>query len=88
MVVGIEEAINVYEVCGIPSKSWSRLANNYQLALEDFEAQRFADAARRIGKLIQLHPDDRPCRKLLARTVKELDEPTERFSATWVLGAK
>ncbi len=87
-VVGIDQAIDVYEVKNEPTDAWRDLSKNYELALADFEAQRFGEAARRIGELIQIHPGDRPSKKLLGRAVQELDEASESFSPTWNLTHK
>ena len=87
-VVGIEQAIDVYEVMNNPTDSSRTLSRSYELALADFEAQNFGEAARRIGELFRTHRDDRPCKKLLVRAVKELDEPSENFSPIWNLTQK
>ncbi len=87
-VVGIDQAMDVYEVVCAPSETWTHLSKNYELALDDYEAERFGEAARRIGELVQKHPQDRPCKKLLGRAVKELDEPAECFSPVWHLATK
>ena len=87
-VVGIDQAIEVFELKNQPTGTWEHLAKNYELALADFEAQRFGESVRRIGELLQVYPDDRPCKKLLARAVKELDEPSDNFSPIWNLTQK
>ncbi len=87
-MVGIEQAIDVYEVKNQTTDEWKLLTRNYELALADFEAQRFSDTARRIGELIQTYPDDQPSKKLLERSVKERDEPSRDFSPIWNLTQK
>jgi len=87
-VVGIDQAVEVYEVVGEKTDSWEFLSKSYDLALVDFEAKRFGEAARRIGELIQTYPNDRPSKKLLSRAVKELDEPSDNFSPMLTLTQK
>ncbi len=87
-VVGIDQPIEVFELKNNPTDDWRQLATNYEQALADFEAKRFGEAVRRIGELLQSDPHDRPCKKLLALAVKELDEPSENFSPTWNLTQK
>lgn len=87
-VVGIEQAIHVYQVVQALDDSWMHLKQNYELALEDYESQRFGEAARRLGELVQTHPEDRPCKRLLSRAVQELDEPSADFSPVWNLTSK
>ncbi len=87
-VVGIDQPIEVFELKYSPTDNWKHLAANYELALVDFESKRFGETVRRIGELLQTHPQDRPCKKLLARAVKELDEPSENFSPIWHLPQK
>ena len=87
-VVGIDQPIEVFELKNNPTDEWRQLATNYELALADFESKRFGETVRRIGELLQSHPQDKPCKKLLARAVMELDDPTEKFSPIWNLTQK
>ncbi len=87
-VAGITGPVEVYQIVQQSSAQWSELAENYQLALVDFESQRFGEAARRLGSLVQQFRDDRPTRKLLSRAVAELDEPTPQFTGIWQLMTK
>ncbi len=88
IVAGIDGPVEVYQIVQNLSDEWTALTEGYQLALADFENQRFREAARRLGSLLPLFPDDRPCRKLLSRAVAELDEPTEDFDGIWRLTSK
>jgi len=87
-VVGIEQPIDVYEIVLEASDKWKSMTERYQEALEDFENQRFSEAARTIGALLPEHPGDLPCRKLLARVLIEMDEPTANFNGVWNLSIK
>jgi class 3 adenylate cyclase len=87
-VVGIEGAVSVYEIVCESSDDWRELTTDYQLALVDYEAQKFRDSARRLGALLHKFPDDRLSQKLLARAVAELDEPNEHFTGVWSLTSK
>ncbi len=87
-MVGIEQAIDVYEVNNKTTDEWIHLARNYELALADFEAQRFGDTERRIEELTQSYPNDQPSKKLLGRAIKERNEPSIDFSPIWNLTQK
>lgn len=87
-VVGIEEPIDVYEIVAESTNAWKELRESYQRALSDFENQRFREAASMAGAILPQYPEDGPSRKLLARAVAELDQPSQAFSAVWQLTSK
>jgi class 3 adenylate cyclase len=82
-VVGIDKPITVYEVVSTPDDTWTTLRDEYESALEDFEAMRFGESTRKLGQLAQTYPKDRPCQLLLQRAVAELTEPNENFTPVW-----
>lgn len=87
-VVGIEEPIEVYEAVRDKDDSWSQLRSGYEQALTNYELGLFGKAARQLGELMSVFPDDQPSRKLLARTISELDGPAGNFSGVWMLSSK
>jgi adenylate cyclase len=87
-VAGIAEPVEVFQIVRNLDDDWAALAEGYQLALAEYENQKFREAARRLGALLPRFPDDRPCRKLLARSVAELDEPSTNFDGVWRLTSK
>jgi adenylate cyclase len=87
-VVGIDAPVDVYEIVLDDSNEWRSMTQRYHMALEHFEQQRFHEAARTIGALLPEHPTDLPCRKLLARVLIEMDEPTVGFNGLWKLTIK
>lgn len=87
-VVGIDQPVEVYEVVLDESESWKSMALRYHQALQHFESKQFNEAARAIGALLPEHPGDQPSRKLLARVLIEMDEPTPEFNGIWKLTIK
>lgn len=87
-VVGIESAIDVYQVVHKPDPGWKFLIHEYEAALSEFEEGRFGASASRLGNLIQSQPNDRPSRQLLARAAEQLSEPSDNFSNVWKLSRK
>ncbi len=87
-VLGIEESLEVYQLIRHSDSQWEALIRDYQIALTDYEAGNFSEAARRLGELIQRYPTDRPCRQLLARAAEQLNEPSTVFSPVWKLSKK
>ncbi len=87
-VVGIDRAIEVFEVVRSPNESWTKLREIYESALADFEAHRFGEALQKLGELVKAYPDDRPSILLLQRTVAELSQPSAEFSPVWKLTSK
>jgi adenylate cyclase len=87
-VVGIDAPVGVYEIVLDDSSEWKAMTQSYHTALEHFEQQRFHEAARTIGALLPEYPTDLPCRKLLARVLIEVDEPTVGFNGLWKLTIK
>ena len=87
-VVGIDTPVDVFEVISQPDDHWQSLKVQYEAALEDFESQRFGEATRRLGQIVQSHPHDRPSHLLLRRAVAELSEPSANFSPVWKLTSK
>ena len=87
-VVGIDAPVDVFEIVLDDSSGWKSMTQMYHTALEHFEQQRFHEAARTIGALLPEYPSDLPSRKLLARVLVEMDEPTVGFNGLWKLTIK
>ncbi len=87
-VVGIDTPVDVYEVVSQPDDRWRTLTDEYEAALADFESQRFGEATRRLGQIVQNFPHDRPSLQLLRRAVAELSEPSANFCPVWKLTTK
>ncbi len=87
-VVGIDTPVEVFEVISQPDERWQTLRGEYEAALDDFESQRFGEATRRLGQIVQNYPNDRPSLQLLRRAVAELSEPSASFCPVWKLTSK
>lgn len=87
-VPGIESVVDAYEIPATVRDDWMVLREKYQLALEDFENRRFAEATSLLGGLLQEFPDDKPSQLLLERAVRELAGPSDDFDAVYNLTKK
>ncbi|QDT12087.1 adenylate/guanylate cyclase domain-containing protein [Planctomycetes bacterium K23_9] len=87
-VVGINEVIEVFEIAATTDELWQKLKHDYESASQEFENGNFTNAARILGAVLPLFPNDRPSLKLLSKVVTELDEPTDGFNGVWRLTQK
>ena len=87
-VVGIPQEIVVHEMASTPNANWDSLCQGYESALRDYQEMRFADATRKLGELLQEHPDDEPSMRLLGLSVAQLRQPVDGFSGVDVLTEK
>ncbi len=74
-VVNIAEPVELYELFDPELRAWSDLKREYELALEQFEHQEFRQAARTLGALMPVHPDDGPSLVLMSRVVNCMVDP-------------
>jgi adenylate cyclase len=86
-VVNISEPIDVYELALPDRPGWPVMRDEYGKALELFEAGEFGQAARALGNLRALHPDDAAL-VLLYRAVRCMVEGPPASHPVWVLAEK
>jgi len=86
-VVNIAEPVELYELVPGDHPDWATVRQNYEEALDHFEAARFRPAARLLANIQVNHPNDGPSLILLSRAINALCEP-ERFEPVWTIGTK
>jgi len=83
-VVGLDGALDLYELLPDDSDTSKSLVEGYEAAYSLFECgNKPRDAARAFGELVQRFPQDGPSLIMLVRCVNELVEPTIPFSPVW-----
>jgi adenylate cyclase len=87
-VVNIADPVNLYELVKAGDAQWERLKQTYEEALTAFENKQFRLSARRLGQLLDEHPNDGPSLVLMSRTVNCLVEEPETFDPVWQLPGK
>jgi adenylate cyclase len=87
-VVNIAEPQELHELALAGNPDWEELKRGYDLALTQFEAQDFREAARTLGNLLADHPADGPSLLLLSRTVDYLFRGAEGFDPVFRLSGK
>ena len=85
--VGMDQAIDLYEM-GNGRSGFATLRDQYETALEHFEAGRFPQAARVLSTLVIDHPDDVATVSLLARVVHQMQTPETHFDPVFAATAK
>jgi adenylate cyclase len=87
-VVNIAEPIELFELQ--PEEQTGHLAvqRPYERALLEFEAGRFREAARLLGKSLADGASDGPSLVLMARAIECLASPPAAFDAVWTLPGK
>jgi len=87
-LANIADPIELCELCS-PSRPEAReLGLAYEEALVAFEGGEFRTAARTLGRIINLHPDDGPSIALLARTIAHIGENPVTFDPAFLLPGK
>ena len=87
-VVNIAEPQELHELALAGRPDWEELKRGYDLALTQFEAQDFREAARTLGNLLADHPADGPSLLLLSRTVDYMFRGAEGFDPVFRLSGK
>ena len=87
-LVNIAEPLELHELVPPGMAHWHELTQGYDLALAQFEARNFHEAARTLGNLLVDHPDDGPSLLLLSRTVDSMFRVTECFDPVFRLTGK
>ncbi|MFN6128836.1 MAG: adenylate/guanylate cyclase domain-containing protein [Planctomycetota bacterium] len=87
-VVGMDKAIDLYELMS-DEQADGELIQRYEEALAIFETgQRFREAVKAFGELIQKYPNDGPSMVMLVRSVNELVTPSTEFTPVWTAQSK
>ena len=88
-VVGLDGELELFELLPYDSPQNAELVAAYASALELYEAgNRFREAVRAFGALVQQFPADGPSLIMLVRAVNELVEPSQPFSPVWSAKSK
>ncbi len=86
-VVGIDKEIEVFELAASGTANWDPLRKGYEQALEAFEVENLAQAARTLGILQLEFPNDGPSLILLSRVVNAKVDPST-YDRVWTLPTK
>ena len=84
-VVGIDETIELYQLC---RSEESDLVERYENALTAFEQDELNNAAGHLASLVRDYPKDRPTLILLSRTVEHLSQGEGKIDTVWRLTQK
>lgn len=87
-VVNIAQPVDLHELVSPGSADWIEAKTVYESALQEFEAQRFSQAAGILGNWRTQHSNDAPALLLLHRTVQAMVEEKADFSPVWILPSK
>jgi len=87
-VVNIADPIELYELCSPGQPGACELGSAYDEAMAAFEAREFREAARILGRIINVHGDDGPSFALLARAIACIVEPPLTFDPAFRLPGK
>ena len=75
----IAEPIDLYELFEADQENARNLADEYEASLNEFEAGKFREAARRLGRIVNDFDDDGPSFTLLARALSAMVEGVAGF---------
>jgi class 3 adenylate cyclase len=87
-VIGMEGAIDLYELMSTDGPDQMELVKKYEAALALYENQNFREAVSAFGELIQKFPSDGPSMLMLVRSVNEVVSPSPDFSPVWTSKSK
>lgn len=88
-VVGLDGAIDLFELMPESSDYNAEVAVAYARALELYESGKHVrEAVRAFGELVQRFPNDGPSLIMLVRAVNELVDPSPAFSPVWFAKSK
>lgn len=87
-VVNIGEAVRVHELVENGAPDWPEAKIEYERALQEFENQKFSQAARILGNWRLQHASDQAALMLLYRSVQFMVEPPVQFDPVWTLQGK
>ena len=86
-VIGIGKEIEVFELASATQANWDPLRKGYEQALDAFESENLAQAARTLGILQLEFPNDGPSLILLSRVVNAKVDPMT-YDKVWTLPTK
>lgn len=87
-VVNINEPVQLYELTADIDESWPEFKQQYESALDSFNAQEFRAAAKVLGNLLAAYPNDGPTLALLSRAVTAMSKGPEEGHPVWTLDGK
>ena len=87
-MVNIGEAVRLHELVETGAPDWPEAKIEYERALEEFENQKFSQAARILGNWRTQHGHDQAALMLLYRSVQFMVEPPAQFDPVWTLAGK
>lgn len=87
-VLGMEGAIDLFELMSTDGPEQTELVQKYEAALALYENQNFREAVRAFGELIQQFPSDGPSMLMLVRSVNEVVSPSPNFTPVWTAKSK
>jgi adenylate cyclase len=87
-VKNIERTVGLYELVATSTSEWQAYRVRYEQALNEFEQGRFRPAARILGELMTVRPDDGAALVLLLRTVNQMVAEAAAFDPVWEVPGK
>jgi adenylate cyclase len=87
-VVNVRDAVTLHELIPADSTTGAELKARYEQALAEFEAQHWREAARRLGNLLTLYPEDGPALVLAWRAMQNEVDQAEDRDPVWDLPGK
>jgi adenylate cyclase len=87
-VVNVKEAVTLHELIPTDTTTGAELKARYEQALTEFEAQHWREAARRLGNLLALYPEDGPALLLAWRALQNEVDQVENHDPVWELPGK
>jgi adenylate cyclase len=87
-LVNVQAPVKLHELIPADATTGAELKARYEQALEEFEGRRWREAARRLGNLLTLYPEDGPTLVLCWRAMQnEVDGDADR-DPVWELPGK
>ncbi len=91
-VKGKKEPVSIYQVLGMVGEvedGQIKFAKQYEIALNQYYAQRFVEAAAECEKLLQMNPEDLTTQHLLERCrIYQEVPPPEGWNGAWIMTKK
>lgn len=87
-VKNIVEPVRLYELATASRRSWHRIKEGYEKALEEFHREQFPESLATLGNLLRECPDDGPSLLLMGRVVEAMSHEERLFDPVWQLPGK
>lgn len=87
-VVNIAEPVDLFEILPPDRATAVDFRQEYERALNEFEAGRFRQASQILGKLLAHQPNDGPSLVLMSRAIGGLIAEPQSFDPVWTLSGK